>query len=101
MPTLAEVKSYLSQLQIEVFESQRPTPPAAAAHRPVLLDTSRLRFSQLYAAAGHAYAAVPVSYSHRQALTGGRPVAVCEPILEIFQGAAEVAAVSPRRSTAC
>jgi len=155
MPTIAEVKAYLSRLQIEVYEYQQPTPTAAtaaaavgcsvaeiaktllfmvggrplvvvtcgdmkvkssllkqasglsgkvklpqadevlehtgyapggvcpfllAAHLPVLLDASLLRFTQVYAAAGNDSSAVPVSYAQLQAITAGRPADVCEPL---------------------
>lgn len=177
MPSISDVKNYLEQQQIEVWEYQQPTPTCATAaaavgcsaaeiaktllflvgdqplvvvtcgdmkvmssplkqatgftgkvklpkadevllhtgyrpggvcpfllpaHLPVLLDASLQRFALVYAAAGNDYSAVPVNYQQLQALTGGRPVAVCEPIPETFPAAAEdAAALIPRRSTSC
>lgn len=47
---------------------------------PILLDTSMQRFPQVYAAAGNDYSAVPVTFSQLETLTGGVPVAVCDPL---------------------
>jgi prolyl-tRNA editing enzyme YbaK/EbsC (Cys-tRNA(Pro) deacylase) len=46
---------------------------------PVLLDVSMQRFSQVYAAAGNDYSAVPVTFAQLESLTAGQAVAVCEP----------------------
>ncbi len=50
-----------------------------APQLPVLLDTSMLRFPQVYAAAGNDYSAVPISFAQLQVITGGLSVEVCEP----------------------
>jgi len=51
-----------------------------SADLPILLDTSMQRFPQVYAAAGNDYSAVPVTFSQLETLTGGVPVAVCDPL---------------------
>lgn len=50
-----------------------------SANVPILLDISMQRFPQVYAAAGNDYSAVPVTFSQLEDLTGGAPVAVCDP----------------------
>ena len=47
---------------------------------PVLLDRSMLRFPCVYAAAGNAFSAVPVTFEQLQTLTGGTPAEVCDPM---------------------
>ena len=47
---------------------------------PVLLDVSLQRFSQVYAAAGNDYSAVPLDFSRLQELTGGEVAVVCAQI---------------------
>jgi len=45
---------------------------------PLLLDRSMQRFSCVYAAAGNAFSAVPVTFEQLQTLTGGIPAEVCD-----------------------
>jgi prolyl-tRNA editing enzyme YbaK/EbsC (Cys-tRNA(Pro) deacylase) len=53
-------------------------PPAV----PVLIDRSLRRFPQVYAAAGNANSAVPITVEQLLALTGGVEVEVCTPLAD-------------------
>jgi len=47
---------------------------------PLFLDSSLLRFSVVYAAAGNSHSAVPVTVSQLEQLTGGSVVDLCDSI---------------------
>jgi prolyl-tRNA editing enzyme YbaK/EbsC (Cys-tRNA(Pro) deacylase) len=68
--------------QVQLFTGYAPggvCPFLLTAELPVFLDVSLRRFTQVYAAAGNDYSAVPVSFAQLERLTGGKSVKVCEP----------------------
>ncbi|MBN2427296.1 MAG: YbaK/EbsC family protein [Deltaproteobacteria bacterium] len=48
--------------------------------KKILLDSSMRRFPLVYAAAGNAHSAVPITFAQLQEITGGTEVDVCQPL---------------------
>lgn len=73
LPQAEEVLTYTGYLPGGVCPFLLP------ANLPVLLDRSMRRFACVYAAAGNAHSAVPVTVDQLLAITGGKEADVCGP----------------------